>query len=205
MKKIIFIFILGIFISNKSFAQHEVKTNILGYFVSSYSLSYEFVFKEKKGINVAFWHQNIRFKFSYPVTFLNYNYTSKGALMEYRFYFQKKAHPANGLWLAPYVKCEKQIHRDIGFFKTINNIFNNADGISRIDIKDIGVGIAGGIKWIFKDKFIFGLYSGIGGHPYAKISLVDDNGKALGYENYEELKQKAQHRFGFNMGYRFGQ
>jgi len=182
-----------------------VKTNVLGYFVSSYSLSYEFIFKEKYGVNVAFWYQNLPFYFPDIISFLDYNYTSEGALMEYRFYFQKKTNPVVGFWLAPYVKYEKQIHKDIGIIKTLNNIFNNSDGISRTDIKDIGVGIAGGIKWIYKNKFIFGLYSGIGGYPYARISLVDDNGKALGYENYEEIKQNPQFRFGFNVGYRFGQ
>ncbi len=205
MKKIIFIFILGIFISNTSVAQHEVKTNFAGYFIASYSLSYEYMFKEKYGINVGFWYQNLQFYFPDIVSFLDYNYTSKGALMEYRFYFQKKTNHIVRFWLAPYVKYEKQIHKDIGFIKTLNNLFQNTDGISRSDIKDIGGGMAGGVKWIFKNKFIFELYSGIGAYPYAKISLVDNDGKALGYKNYEDIKQRPQYRFGFNVGYRFGQ
>ncbi len=203
MKKIIIVLIAGIIISNKSVAQHEVKTNLLGYTVLRYSLSYEYMFKERNGINVGIWYQNLPFYFPDIVSFLDYNFTSKGGFMEYRYYFQKKAIPANGFWIAPYVKYEKQISKDIGFFKALNKIFNNPDGISRIDIKYIGVGIDGGIKLILKNKFIFGLYAGLGRNPYAKISLVDNDGKALGYIDFDSEKHIIFYRFGLNVGYRF--
>ncbi len=198
------VLIITIFLFTKAYAQHEAKANVYGIALNTLSVSYEGIINSRNGVNIGFWYQYIPLNFKHPIEFLSVNYTSKGAFLEYRFYVRKKAHPAVGFWFGSYTKYTKQSFKDIALFKIINHIFQNDDSISRVDVKKIGIGIATGYKWIYKDKVIFGLYAGIGGYIYAVNSLVDNNGDALGYEDAGDLKKKAQFRFGFNVGYRFG-
>jgi hypothetical protein len=184
MKNILFTLIMVSALALSSFAQTsrpvleqtptgEVRLNFLNLIATgAVELGYEQFISSDQSIGVEI-HFNDRF--SYSSTSNNRTFESTSIQLSYNFYF---AGDDNGkVFLFPFVR-----YRFGEFTENLN------PGIERTNMNSTYLGIGGGYKWVFSEKFAFG--------PFAAVSRGFSQEVAARFAPVE-------FNLGFTVGYRF--
>lgn len=179
MKKILMIVVVGLFMQQSIQAQglassvghstSEVRLNFLNLIaLGKVELGYEKFIAKDQSIGVEL-HLNDRFAYRRTGSERNFNATSMQ--VSYQFYFAGE--DDHRVFLFP-------------FFKYRFGEFVEPTGVTNMNSALIGIG--GGYKWSFDDKFAFG--------PFASI--------ARGFSEQVQNRFSAiEYNFGFTVGYRF--
>lgn len=182
MKKIILSTLAFFLIGSAAFAQMnmekdhatgEIKLNFLNtILLGSVELGYEHFIARDQSIGVEV-HFNDRFSYVSETDSREFNASS--VMASYNFYFE--GDERGTLYLFPFVK-----YRFGDFTETLDGV------LSTTDMNSFLLGLGGGYKWIFNDKFAFG--------PYASI--------ARGFsEEVNDRFAAVEFKAGFSVGFRF--
>lgn len=176
MKKMLLMMLAVLFMQQGVYAQSmndhatsEVRLNFLNLIaLGKVELGYEYFLAKDQSVGVEL-HLNDRF--AYRSTNSERNFSSTAIQVSYQFYFAGEED--HRLFLFP-------------FFKYRFGEFSEPAGVTNLNSGFIGLG--GGYKWAFNDKFAFG--------PFASI--------ARGFsEEVQDRFSPIEFNFGFTVGLRF--
>lgn len=181
MKKILLMLVAVFFMqqgvhaqSIKDFASNEVRLNFLNLIaLGKVELGYEYFLAKDQSVGVEL-HLNDRF--AYRPTNSDRNFSTTSLQVSYQFYFAGE--DDHRLFLFPFFKYR--------FGDFVEPAGNNSLAVTNMNSGLIGLG--GGYKWSFNDKFAFG--------PFASI--------ARGFsQEVSDRFSPIEINFGFNVGLRF--
>lgn len=182
MKKIVLSTLVFFLIGSAAFAQTEmerahsigeVKLNFLNtILLGSVEFGYEHFIAKDQSIGIEA-HFNDRF--SYVTESDSREFDATSIMASYNFYFE--GDDTGKLYIFPFIK-----YRFGDFTESLDGVLNTTDMSSFL------LGLGGGYKWVFNDKFAFG--------PYASI--------ARGFsEEVNDRFAAVEFKAGFSVGYRF--
>ncbi|MCH7399290.1 DUF3575 domain-containing protein [Belliella sp. DSM 107340] len=160
-------------VMEKEYPTGEVKLNFLNtILLGSVELGYEHFIADDQSIGVEL---HINDRFAYVGTNDNKSFSATSVMASYNFYF---VGDENGkLYLFPFAKYR---------FGDFTEVENNNTNI--VDMNSFLIGLGGGYKWIFNNKFAFG--------PYASI--------ARGFsQEVNDRFTAVEFKAGFSVGFRF--
>ncbi len=178
MKKILVSFVLAIgcltaVAQSKSGKHHEVKWNIAStIFLGSVEVGYEYLIDGNQSVGVEIL---INDSYNFGIGRDAEDFNTNSFLINYNYYTGADNNNS-GFVISPMVK-----------FRTGNYQKSKLD--PKIDMDSFILGIGGGYKWNFSDKFVFG--------PYATI------GRNFSSEVNDEFNTAIEFNAGFGVGYRF--
>jgi len=181
MKRIIILLSLltGNILTTKAQSKNEVKLNILNTIaLASVEIGYERFLDENQSLGVELLLND---QFSYFLETSGKKFNTSSVLASYNFYFANGGDKASGYYMYPFLKYR---FGDFEEEKTINSV----KVTEKTDLDSFILGLGGGYKWSWNDKFAIG--------PYASIA-----------RNFsEEVNDKfmaIEINAGFSIGYRF--
>lgn len=178
MKKyfLLLIFISSSFIASaqsKGGSQHEIKWNIAStIFLGSIEFGYEYLIDGNQSIGAEIL---INDSYNFAIGRDAKDFNTNSFLINYNYYTGAEKNNS-GFVISPMIK-----------FRT--GTYQKSDIDPEIDMDSFILGIGGGYKWNYSDKFVFGPYATVGRNFSSKVN--------------DEFNTAIEFNAGFSIGYRF--
>ncbi len=183
--------VFGVF-QFKASAQHEAKTNVLGLFVGSFGLQYEYV-TEEMGFLLG-----MNYFTSGALVNTDNDYRSFSITPEFRYYFNPDE-DASGYFAGAYLRYRSATGEDW---------YTYSDGTNTVtsDMKNTGlaIGILTGYKWVTRSGLVFETFGGLGRYLINNYSYDPEIPDVDTFTTGLNELPAFDFRFGIGVGYRFG-
>ena len=204
MKKIFFVLLFGLFISQTGFAQQAIiKVNPLNPILGRYTLGAEFAVSQHSSLSLLISRSRLGFDdLKYKTgdgkeVSGELELTSWGFMPEYRYYFGEQS--LKGFYAGAfgnYARMSANI--------SVNGGSESTTGSANTSFNNYGLGIMTGYNFLIKEHFSIDVFAGLGGFYY------NINNIKVVYQNEDVVNQDIPipiagpfPRLGINLGYAF--